>query len=165
MKKQLLLLIRAGAFNFTNQKKKILLWEAHMSYTENPISRNRKLFFNPQKQFKIPQLEYHKDENIFDQLELLGFPIESPFNIIGKKPKEHIKVKDMHKLINQEVTMIGYFVFRKTVSTIKKKLMYFGTFLDENGNFLDTTHFPNETAKYPFKGYGIYLLKKHSDKS
>ena len=158
-KKQLLLLIRAGAFNFTNQKKKILLWEAHMSYTENPKSRNRKLFFNPPKQFKIPQLEYHKDENIFDQLELLGFPIESPFNIIGKKPKEHIKVEDMHKHINQEVTMIGYFVFRKTVSTIKKKLMYFGTFLDENGNFLDTTHFPNETAKYPFRGYGIYLLK------
>jgi DNA polymerase-3 subunit alpha len=55
--------------------------------------------------------------------------------------------------------MLAYFVFRKTVSTNNKNLMYFGTFLDENGQFLDTTHFPNITSKYPFKGYGIYLLK------
>ena len=37
--------------------------------------------------------------------------------------------------------------------------MYFGTFLDEDGAFLDTVHFPNETEKYPFRGNGIYVLK------
>jgi DNA polymerase-3 subunit alpha len=158
-KKQLLLLIRAGAFNFTKQKKKILLWEANLSYSETKTYQEKKLFFNPPKKINIPQLEYHKNENIYDQLELLGFPLKSPFTIIEKKPQKYIKVEKMSKHINQEVTMLAYFVFRKTVSTNNKNLMYFGTFLDENGQFLDTTHFPNITSKYPFKGYGIYLLK------
>lgn len=158
-KKQLLLLIRAGAFNFTNQKKKILLWEAHLSYSEETISKGKKLFFNPPKKIKIPELEYHTNEHIFDQLELLGFPLESPFNLVEKKPEEYIKVAEMKKHVNQKVSMLAYFIFRKTVSTINNNLMYFGTFLDEKGDFLDTTHFPNETSKYPFKGYGIYLLK------
>ena len=36
--------------------------------------------------------------------------------------------------------------------------MWFGTFLDANGEFFDTTHFPNSTPLYPFKGAGCYLI-------
>jgi hypothetical protein len=37
--------------------------------------------------------------------------------------------------------------------------MYFGTFLDEAGHFLDTVHFPEVAKKYPFRGPGIYAIK------
>jgi DNA polymerase-3 subunit alpha len=37
--------------------------------------------------------------------------------------------------------------------------MHFGTFLDEEGQFLDTVHFPDVAKKYPFRGPGIYAIK------
>ena len=37
--------------------------------------------------------------------------------------------------------------------------MNFGTFLDHQGRFFDTTHFPPCLAKYPFQGKGCYLVK------
>jgi DNA polymerase-3 subunit alpha len=37
--------------------------------------------------------------------------------------------------------------------------MNFGTFLDVDGNTLDTVHFPESTRKHPFRGKGIYYLK------
>ncbi len=36
--------------------------------------------------------------------------------------------------------------------------MHFGTFLDRDGDFLDTVHFPPIAAKYPFRGKGIYKI-------
>ena len=36
--------------------------------------------------------------------------------------------------------------------------MHFGTFLDRDGDFLDTVHFPPIVAKYPFRGKGIYKI-------
>ncbi len=36
--------------------------------------------------------------------------------------------------------------------------MYFGTFLDRDGDFLDTVHFPPIATKYPFRGKGIYKI-------
>lgn len=36
--------------------------------------------------------------------------------------------------------------------------MYFGTFLDRDGHFIDTVHFPPIAVKYPFRGKGIYAI-------
>jgi len=36
--------------------------------------------------------------------------------------------------------------------------MWFGTFIDIEGNFFDTTHFPNSSPIYPFRGKGCYLI-------
>jgi DNA polymerase-3 subunit alpha len=36
--------------------------------------------------------------------------------------------------------------------------MYFGTFLDRNGDYIDTVHFPPVARKYPFRGRGVYQL-------
>jgi hypothetical protein len=36
--------------------------------------------------------------------------------------------------------------------------MWSGTFLDADGNFFETTHFPNSTPSYPFRGHGCYLI-------
>ena len=36
--------------------------------------------------------------------------------------------------------------------------MLFGTFLDHDGDFIDTVHFPPVAAKFPFRGKGIYNI-------
>jgi DNA polymerase-3 subunit alpha len=37
--------------------------------------------------------------------------------------------------------------------------MNFGTFIDVDGDTIDTVHFPESVRKYPFTGKGIYRLK------
>lgn len=37
--------------------------------------------------------------------------------------------------------------------------MYFGTFLDQNGHWLDTVHFPDVAARYRFRGKGVYRVR------
>ena len=36
--------------------------------------------------------------------------------------------------------------------------MYFGTWIDHEGNYFDTTHFPDNLIQFPFQGGGCYLL-------
>jgi DNA polymerase-3 subunit alpha len=43
--------------------------------------------------------------------------------------------------------------------TNRGEAMFFGTFIDIQGNTLDTVHFPESGRKYPFRGKGIYRLK------
>ena len=40
------------------------------------------------------------------------------------------------------VTIEGYLIARKNISTKNEKTMHFGTFLDYDGDFIDTVHFP-----------------------
>ena len=42
--------------------------------------------------------------------------------------------------------------------TSRVELMYFGTFLDRKGDFMDTVHFPPVAKKFPLRGRGIYQL-------
>ena len=46
----------------------------------------------------------------------------------------------------------------KNTGTSKGDRMYFGTFLDQNGHWIDTVHFPPVAGKYPFRGKGIYRI-------
>ena len=57
------------------------------------------------------------------------------------------------------LSMLGYMVTLKPTRTKKGERMVFGYFLDENGEFFDTVHFPKSTAQYPFSGWGIYHMK------
>lgn len=157
--KQLNLLIRCGALRFTNKTKKELLWESCLSYSDSKSNTAPKLFFENTKKTTMPNLEYHEHEDDFDELELLGFPLCSPFLLVKTKPQYYINVKDMPENIHQEVTMIGYLVSIKKTATRNGHIMYFGTFTDEKGAFLDSVHFPKIATKYPFRGKGVYALK------
>ena len=53
---------------------------------------------------------------------------------------------------------IGYSVTRKRTRTKHGEEMCFGTFLDREGKWIDTTHFPDVLKKYPFTGKGCYLI-------
>ncbi|HLV93040.1 MAG TPA: hypothetical protein VKX34_07955 [Aequorivita sp.] len=36
--------------------------------------------------------------------------------------------------------------------------MYFGNFIDRQGHFIDTVHFPNIARQYRFRGKGVYAI-------
>jgi DNA polymerase-3 subunit alpha len=36
--------------------------------------------------------------------------------------------------------------------------MHFGTFLDYEGYFIDTVHFPPVATNFPFRGKGVYQI-------
>ena len=54
--------------------------------------------------------------------------------------------------------MLGYKVTLKPTGTSKGEGMFFGTFLDEAGRFIDTVHFPAVAKSYPATGWGLFHI-------
>ncbi|MCD4773929.1 MAG: DNA polymerase III subunit alpha [Bacteroidales bacterium] len=157
---QMIILIRTGAFRFTGKTKAALLWETHLFMNKAKKNISLSLFKTPARKFKLPELEYNKIEDAYDEIELIGFPVSmSQFDLLKTSFRGEILTKDMLKNTGKKVRMLGHLVTIKYVRTVKKEMMNFGTFLDFSGEFFDTVHFSNSLKRYPFRGYGIYLLK------
>ena len=62
------------------------------------------------------------------------------------------------KNVGRTVRMLGRLVTIKYVWTSRKEIMHFGTFIDVEGEFFDTVHFPPSLKQYPFRGDGVYLV-------
>ncbi|WP_417591621.1 DNA polymerase III subunit alpha [Owenweeksia hongkongensis] len=159
---QLVILIRINAFRTLNPDKKKLLWEAHFilggAKKSAPVSD---LFRTTPKKLEIPKLEYNQHEKAVDEIEILGFPLTSPFDLVPQLPQGTILAKDMENYIGKEVSMCGYLIHVRNLNTRSKnpQHMQFGCFFDIEGNFIDSVHFPQVAAKYKFQGRGVYLLK------
>ncbi|WP_255647364.1 DNA polymerase III subunit alpha [Fulvivirga sedimenti] len=156
---QLTLLIRIGAFLFTGKNKKELRWKAHFMLGHAKKSQPEKsLFKTPKPNFTLPELALETYEDAFDEFELLGFPLTNPFELLREPPLSMTAVRQFPELVGQQITIYGYLVTVKNTNTTNKKRMHFGTFLDHEGAFIDTVHFPPVAARYPFRGRGIYSL-------
>ena len=156
---QLVLLIRANAFRFTGKSKKTLLWDAHLllghTSKKEPV---RTLFRSAPNIYQLPELYTADFEDAFDQMELFGFPLCDPFALLTEAPGGYVNARDLHRYVGQKVAVVGYLVTSKMTSTVKRERMYFGTFIDPNGEWLDTVHFPNIAQRFPFRGRGIYQV-------
>lgn len=158
-KEQLEILIRINAFRFTRMNKYELMWEKTMVH--NPQVKyavNGNFFPDTAEQFAIPSLEENPFDQAFDEIEILGFPLSSPFSLLADDFKEDILAEHMPRYDKRMVTMLGYYVTRKWVTTKNDKLMSFGTWIDREGRFFDTTHFPPSMEAFPFKGKGLYKI-------
>ncbi|MEX0968795.1 MAG: DNA polymerase III subunit alpha [Bacteroidia bacterium] len=158
---QLIILIRINGFRSFGIGKKELLWEAHFLLGHAKKSRpTLDLFITRPKKLTLPKLEYGENEDAFDEIEILGFPLSSPFSLLDTIPRGTIMAQEMPHYIGQQVRMTGYLVHVKNLHTRSKnpQHMQFGTFIDEEGHFIDSVHFPNTAARYPFRGRGCYLL-------
>jgi len=176
---QLIILIRTGAFRFTGKPKAQLLWETHMllsknqsavsgqslvvgditSHVPHPTSHDLKLFSVSPRKFELPQLWQTQLEEIYDEIELLGFPVTATyFDLLGTSFRGEIMAADMNRYVGKPVRMLGLLVTIKYVRTVKREWMHFGTFIDAKGAFFDTVHFPKSVNEYPFRGDGIYLV-------
>ena len=157
---QLSILIRVDALRCFKQPRKALLWQAHFYHHKQRYTNTKQeLFEVKQKKQYLPELEEHPLEITFEQFELLGFPLCDPFSLLAQPlPSSFISADDFPKYTHQYIHTFGYLVSIKQTKTSKGDTMCFGTFLDPSGDFLDTVHFPQITARYPFYGKGVYRI-------
>ncbi len=159
-REQLEILIRIGAFRFTGMNKYELMWEKNAVH--NPLIKHVQCatFFDTEpEQFSLPVLLEGEHEQAFDEIELLGFPLCSPFDLLETRFRGDILARQMAENLGRTIRMVGYYVCRKYVTTSKGDLMNFGTMTDVEGHFFDTVHFPPSLAAYPFKGKGCYIFQ------
>lgn len=157
---QLIILIRANSFRFTGKTRKMLLWDAHYLMGHSKKTTPESTLFNAApKSFQLPELWKHELEDIFDQVDLLGFTIESPFSILKAGVPTTLTASQLKDYCGKTVEITGYLVHRKPSRTKNGGIMYFGTWLDTEGQWIDTVHFPEKTNKNPFTGPGCYLIK------
>jgi DNA-directed DNA polymerase III PolC len=158
---QLIVLIRLGAFSFIGKPKTTLLWEVHMLLNKGkPKQKNHSLFNAPARSFTLPELEHNEVEDVYDEIEFLGFPVSMTyFDLLETKFRGEAGANDIINSLGRSIRMLGQLVTIKKVITVKNEWMAFGTFVDHKGEFFDSTHFSNSLKKYPFRGYGIYLIK------
>ena len=158
------ILIRANALRFTKKSKGNLLWQAHFLLSDKPNSNAVPELFKNQhiKKLKIPHLEAVAYEDAYDELEYLGFPLCSPFDLLDQAHFEGtIDQGQFPEFLGKRVSLVAYLVHVKRTKTKGRveQEMSFGTFMDRSGNFLDSVHFPLSLRKYRFKGKGCYLIK------
>ena len=152
-------LIFVGSFKFTGQTKSELIVTARIILINYKSEANNTLLIQePIKEFKLPVVERSIIEDAFDEIEILSFAVScSPFDLLQTHFKSDIVAKNLNNYIKKEVKLIAYLVSIKQVPT-KAGMMFFGTWIDVEGNYFDTAHFPKSIVQYPFKGGGCYLL-------
>ncbi len=159
-REQLNLLIRINAFRFSEQNRHSLLWKKNSYQLKAKSGAPLSLFAKAgAKESALPRLDIHTLEDAFEQMELLGFSLQSPFLLLVNKPETKVKAKELTAYLGQHICLSGYFVTRKIIRTKHKKLMSFATWIDEEGHFFDTTHFPQSLDQHPFTGPGCYVLE------
>ncbi|HTO16930.1 MAG TPA: DNA polymerase III subunit alpha [Edaphocola sp.] len=155
-----IILIRCGAFRFTGQDKKTLLWEAHLLIYNQTNCQKDLLFQHQTKAIVLPNLEQNDIDDAYDEIELLGFLVScSPFDLAKSDYNGNANAKNLSSLVGQTVRVVADYVCHKSVWTKQGKKMKFGTFLDSNGDFIDTIHFPPQLYQYPLYGEGLYLIQ------
>ncbi len=158
---QLLLLVKIGAFRFTGKSKKTLLWEAHLLINDTIVIREpNELFYTEPKSYDLSRLQSNAIEDVYDEILLIGFPVtRTRFDILKTDFRGDIKAREMINYVGMTVRMVGDYAATKPVKTVRGDIMYFGTFLDDKGDFFDTVNFPQSLVHSPFKGAGVYLIK------
>jgi DNA polymerase-3 subunit alpha len=105
-----------------------------------------------------------------------GGVVVSPFPIVGRDgrlmgktagtthavqmadERSSFLASQMPTHVGKRVTMLGYMIHVKTTTTNSGSYMSFGSFIDQAGDFWDSTQFPSVAERYPFRGRGVYQL-------
>jgi len=154
---QLSLLIKIDAFRFTGIDKHELLWKAYFKLHKRKPKTNQALLFKAQhRDFELPEFEYSKLIEAYDQMELLGFPLCSHFDLLKEPISSSIKAKDLKNHVGKEVEIYGNLVNSRKTGTSNGKYMYFGTFYDVDGGIFDVVLFPKVAERYPLQSRGIF---------
>ena len=122
------------------------------------------LFAPPKpRTYVLPPLDAAPLTDAFDEWELLGFPLCSPFLLLTEDAKAVVRsgvlARDLRDRIGEVVTVVGHLVTVKETATAKGDRMCFGCFVDLEGAWLDTVHFPGVARDFPFRGRGVYAVR------
>jgi DNA polymerase-3 subunit alpha len=154
---QAVLLIRVGAFRHLGVEKKPLLWEAHARFQGKaaPVVAMEMFGDEVSDLAVLPELIHDPAEDAFDQWEILGFPLCSPYDLVSDLPQTLLNADFAY----DRGDILGYLVTLKPTRTKSGDRMYFGYFVDVRGEFFDTVHFPADLKKYSFRGNGVYWMQ------
>jgi len=158
---QVRILIRIGAFRFANKNKQRLLWEAmlYFSQVKVRIPSTANLFDTEPKEYPLPAFQRDEIEDSFDEIELLGFPLCDPFELLATNERGNTTALDLLSKVKKNISIVGYLVTTKDARTKGGYQMHFGTFYDCQGYVFDTVHFPDIASKFPFRGRGFYEIR------
>jgi DNA-directed DNA polymerase III PolC len=153
-------LIRVGAMGFTGRNKKELLWEGDFLQKKNRAlaSAHQALFKEAPMHLSLPDLPMYDLDDLYDEIELLGFPIRDPFGLVDDDPSRYMPARELAKHVGKIVTVLGYHITHKPVRTVRGDTMSFGTFLDSNKDWIDTVHFPEIHALHSLQA-GFYRIR------
>lgn len=159
-REQLNLLVSIDAFRFTGKSKKQLLWEANFLQAKTKVVAGaaNPLFTNKPVEFKLPPLQQNRIEDLFDQIEILDFPLANPFELVNDDPQQYLPARELGKHLGKTVTLLLYYIDYKPVRTSNGQKMCFGTFVDVKLDWVDTVHFADSLQKYPLTGRGFYKV-------
>lgn len=157
---QLNTFISVGAFRFTGKSKKHLLWEANFLQKKNQpaLHATASLFEEPPLEFQLPTLVDLPIDDLYDQMEILGFTLTNPFAMVDEDPQKYVAAKDIGNYNGKSITVLAYFIARKHVQTKNNDQMFFGTFVDADLDWIDTVHFPDAAERYPLHTSGFYRI-------
>lgn len=155
---QVIILIRVGALRFTGSGKKQLLWEAHLLMSKHKsVMVGQALFETESRKPVLPPLEGNILEDYYDEIELIGFCVTGTlFDLTKSDYRGDVRAADLAQHEGNTIRIVGDFVCEKFVKTKRGDLMKFGTFLDVEGRFFDTVHFPQTLAQFPLRGGGVF---------
>ena len=151
-------LIRINAFRFTGIDRYTLLWQAHLKLEKKKTNPQSQLFSVHKNPITIPKLSTTALEHAFEQMELLGFPLCSHFDLLETAPTTQNGKLEMEQQVHKHITVYGYLVNLKNTRTSNKKVMQFATMLDHRGSFFDLVLFPQVVSRVRFRGSGIYRV-------
>ena len=155
---QLMLLIRIGALRFTGKDKKELLWRAHLMANHKKSNDAPQLFYAQPLDYRLPDFRSSLIENAYDEMELLEFPLCSRFDLLESQLPQSILASQLKDHIGQTISICGVVVTTKRVPLSGGRNMYFGTFLDREGQFFDTVHFPDSASRSFMSGKEVYQV-------
>ena len=97
---------------------------------------------NSTKSFALPDLPVYPMDDVYDEVQLLSFPVCHPFKLVDDDPAKYLPANRMKENVGKTITILGYHITQKPVRTIHGETMSFGTFIDNNMDWIDTVHFP-----------------------
>jgi len=157
---QLFILVKTGALRFTGKTKKQLLFESLFLYGNKkaPLADKAALFPEPALTFSFPRIKQSTREDALQEIELLGFPLCSRFDLLVNQYRGDIKAIDMVNNLGQKVTMVGYLTNTKTSTTRHGQYMQFGSFMDDENGTFEAVLFPQVYRQYPLLEKAVYAL-------
>jgi DNA polymerase-3 subunit alpha len=156
---QVSILIKINAFRFTRKEKHELLWKAHFFLNKQKRVKHQQPLFKPSaKSYHLPHLEHSTLTKAYDQLELLGFTLCNPFQLLKNPLQDSVKAEDLKTHCGRQVCIYGDLITLKSTRTKTGKKMSFGTFFDKEQNVFDTVHFPTTVQRFPVRNRGIYRI-------
>jgi error-prone DNA polymerase len=137
---QATLLIKAGCFDSIAGEltRPALLWRLFASQAARPSGY-----------LPVPP-EYSRQQKLTHELELFGFPLSChPLELFRDMLAriQHISANDLPQHVGEQVTVIGWLVTEKIVSTKKGEPMEFIT-LEDQTSLYDATLFPQTYRRY-----------------